>query len=238
MYASTAITAVTVQNTLGVTGVHAIPIEIIRAQIVAVLSDIGADAIKTGMLGSADAVRAVADAIFELAKQIPVVVDPVMVAKGGAALLEDDAVGALRERLLPMAALLTPNVPEAERLTGLTIVSEDDQIKAAKALLQMGAGAVLLKGGHRDGAEVTDVLLTDGGMRVFRAPRVNSTSTHGTGCTLASACAAGLAQGMNLENAVARAHAFVQEAIRTAPGFGAGSGPLNHLHNIAPYRPR
>ena len=156
-----------------------------------------------------------------------------MIAKGGAALLKSEAVDALCEMLVPMTSLLTPNVPEAEWLSGLRIKTDDDQVAAARALLAMGARAVLLKGGHRDGNAVSDVLVTSDDAIWFRAARVNSKHTHGTGCTLASACAAGLAQGMSLKDAVLRAQMFVQEAIKTAPGFGKGSGPLNHLHGIA-----
>lgn len=225
-YAATAVTAITVQNTLGVSAVHPVPLEIIEAQARAVLSDIGADAIKTGMLGDAATVRAVAALIGEAG--VPAVVDPVMIAKGGGALLEPDAVAAVREILTPRAALLTPNAPEAEALTGIAVASLDDQRRAGEALLAAGAGAVLMKGGHVPGERVVDLLLTPEGECAFEAARIETRHTHGTGCTLASACAVGLAQGLTLVDAVARAWAYVQEAIARAPGFGAGHGPLDH----------
>jgi hydroxymethylpyrimidine/phosphomethylpyrimidine kinase len=225
-YAATAITALTVQNTLGVRAVHEVPVEVVLAQARAVLDDIGADIVKTGMLAHADMVDAVADLIA--AYGVPAVVDPVMVAKGGAALLHDSAVAALRERLVPQARLLTPNAPEAEALTGIAVDDEDGQRRAGLALLAMGAGAVLVKGGHVDGPTVIDLLLTPDGETRFESPRIDTRHTHGTGCTLASACAVGLAQGLVIEDAVARARAYVLEAIRRAPGLGQGHGPLDH----------
>ena len=230
-YAATAITAVTVQNTLGVHGVHPIPLEIVRAQAQAVLSDIGADAIKTGMLGSIEMVQAVAD-VLDSASGTPAVVDPVMVAKGGASLLDTAAISAVRTLMVPRASLLTPNAPEAAALTGLTVETEDDARRAGEALLALGAGAVLMKGGHLPGERVIDILMTRDGETTFEAERLETRHTHGTGCTLASACAAGLAQGLPLTEAVARAWAYVQEALRRAPGFGAGHGPLDHAWPI------
>lgn len=224
-FAATAVTSITAQNTLGVQAVHALSPELIEAQIVAVLDDIGADAIKTGMLGEAAAVLRVAEILVARSHRVPLVIDPVMVAKGGQSLLADEALGALRERLLPLATLITPNVPEAEALLGYAITDPAD---AATALLRTGAKAVLLKGGHGDRADVTDVLADADGISRFTMPRIDTRHTHGTGCTLASAVAAGLAQGMSLADAVGRARAYVQEAIRTAPGFGHGQGPLNH----------
>ena len=226
-YAATAITALTVQNTLGVHAVHPIPVDVIVAQARAVLDDIGADTIKTGMLGERPVVEAVARLLSEI-QGIPVVVDPVMVAKGGASLLARDAVEAVRSLLISRADLLTPNASEAEVLTGLTVQTTDDLRRAGEALLALGARAVLMKGGHVAGETVTDVLMTPAGETTFSGPRVETRNTHGTGCTLASACATGLAQGMTLEASVARAWAYVAEAIRTAPDFGAGAGPLNH----------
>ena len=227
-FAMTAVTAVTVQNTTGVYGVHQIPTDVVTAQITRVLDDIGADAIKFGMLGSAEIVMAVAQAL-EPWRGIPQVLDTVMIAKGGASLVNDAGVEAMRSRLVPQATLVTPNAPEAARLTGLRVETPEDLVTAGKALLAMGAGAALMKGGHLAGDVVTDVLLTRTDTFTFEAPRANTRSTHGTGCTLASACAAGLAQGLPLYDAVARAHAFVQDAIRTAPGLGHGAGPLNLL---------
>ena len=230
-YAATAVTAVTVQNTLGVTGVLPVPADMVMAQARAVLDDIGADALKTGMLGDIAMVETVA-AILDSAAGIPAVVDPVMTAKGGAALLATDAMDAVRRLMVPRARLLTPNVPEAEALTGLGIASLDDQRRAGEALLALGARAVLMKGGHLDGERVTDLLLTPEGETRFESARLETRHTHGTGCTLASACAAGLAQGLTLEAAVARAWAYVQEAIARAPGLGQGHGPLDHAWTL------
>ncbi len=225
-YAATAITAITVQNTLGVHGVYPWPLDLTEAQARAVLDDIGADAIKTGMLGATDVVERVA-AILDTS-DAPAVVDPVMIAKGGSPLLPDEAVQAVRSLMIPRAALLTPNAPEAEALTGLTVVDLDGQRRAGAFLLGMGAGAVLMKGGHIPGDTVVDVLVTPSGETLLEGPRVETRHTHGTGCTLASACAAGLAKGLPLEVAVAEAWAYVAEAIRRAPGLGQGHGPLDH----------
>lgn len=226
-YAATAITAITVQNTLGVTGVHPIPLEIVEGQARAVLDDIGADAIKTGMLGDIAMVETVAR-ILDSARGTPAIVDPVMVAKGGSNLLAVSAVEAVRSLMIPRAGLLTPNAPEAEVLTGLPVLTTDDLRRAGEALLKLGAAAVLMKGGHVEGETVIDVLMTPDGETTFEGERIHTRHTHGTGCTLASACAAGLAQGLALPEAVARAWAYVHEAMRQAPGFGAGHGPLDH----------
>lgn len=225
-HAATAITAITVQNTLGVQGVHPLPLALIQAQARAVLDDIGTDAVKTGMLGSAEVVETVADLLD--ATPAPAVVDPVMIAKGGHPLLEDLAVAAVRELMIPRAALLTPNAPEAKALTGLSVADLDGQRRAGEALLKLGAKAVLMKGGHVAGETVIDLLLTPSGETLLEGPRVETRSTHGTGCTLASACAAGIAQGRPIEVAVAEAWAYVAEAIRRAPGLGGGHGPLDH----------
>lgn len=225
-YAATAITAITVQNTLGVHGVHPLPLDLIEAQARAVLDDIGADAIKTGMLGSVEVVECVA-ALLD-SSTAPAVIDPVMIAKGGASLLDDRAIDTVRRLMIPRAALLTPNAPEAEALTGMPVADLDGQRRAGEALLNLGARAVLMKGGHVLGETVVDLLLTPTGETLLEGPRVETTSTHGTGCTLASACAAGLAKGLSLEQAVAEAWAYVAEAIRQAPGLGKGHGPLDH----------
>lgn len=227
-YAATAITAVTVQNTLGVHGVHQVPLDVIEAQIRAVLDDIGADAIKIGMLGDKKTVERVAKTLEPAAAIAPLVVDPVMIAKGGAALLKNDAVAAVKAKLVPLAALVTPNAPEAEKLTGIAVASLDDQVAAGRALVAAGAEAALVKGGHVSGPIVRDVLVSEAGETVFESPRLETTNTHGTGCTLASAIASGLAQGFALAAAVERAIAYVHEAIRRAPGYGAGHGPLDH----------
>ena len=226
-YAATAITAITVQNTLGASGVHEVPPEVVEAQARAVLEDIGADAIKTGMLGSAAVVEVVAR-VLDGAPAAPAVIDPVMLAKGGAQLLAPDAVQAVRALLVPRAALLTPNAPEAEALTGAPVRDLGGQRRAALLLLAAGARAVLIKGGHIPGGEVIDLLLTTAGERLFGGPRIETRHTHGTGCTLASACAVGLAQGLSMPDAVARAVHYTAKAIRSAPGFGAGHGPLDH----------
>jgi hydroxymethylpyrimidine/phosphomethylpyrimidine kinase len=227
-YAMTAVTAITVQDTMGVHGVHPIPLDVIDSQIAVVLADLGADALKTGMLGDKRTVERVAKALAKAAKTIPLVVDPVMVAKGGAALLADDAVEAVKRTLLPLAALVTPNAPEAERLTGLAVRDVDGQIAAGRALIEAGAAAALVKGGHLEGVVVRDALVTRGDARVFESPRIDTTSTHGTGCTLASATATRLAQGVALDAAVEQALDYVREAIRRAPGIGQGHGPLDH----------
>jgi hydroxymethylpyrimidine/phosphomethylpyrimidine kinase len=237
-YAMTALTALTAQNTLGVHAVHAVPLPFLRRQIETALEDIGADVVKTGMLGDTAAVETVIDTLAALAPGLPLVVDPVMVAKGGTPLLAERAVAVMRRALLPMAALLTPNIPEAEVLTGIAIATEADMLLAAEALLGFGPGAVLMKGGHLEGADCVDLLVTPAGVTEYRSARIATRHTHGTGCTLASACAAGLAQGMALGDAVARARAYVQAAIATAPGFGAGHGPLNHAVTFDPARLR
>ncbi|MCA3721394.1 bifunctional hydroxymethylpyrimidine kinase/phosphomethylpyrimidine kinase [Phenylobacterium sp.] len=230
-FAATAVTALTVQNTLGVSGVHPVPAAFVTAQARAVLDDIGADALKTGMLGDLAMVETVA-AILDSAPGVPAVVDPVMTAKGGAALLADEAMDAVRQLMVPRATLLTPNAPEAEALTGIAVETTDDLRRAGEALLALGAGAVLMKGGHLSGDRLTDILITPSGETLFEADRIDTRHTHGTGCTLASACAAGLAQGMSLEAAVARAWAYVQEAIARAPGLGRGHGPLDHAWTL------
>jgi hydroxymethylpyrimidine/phosphomethylpyrimidine kinase len=234
-YAMTAITAVTVQDTMGVHGFHAVPPEVVADQIRVVMRDIGADAIKTGMLVSAAVVHAIGDALAPYGS-VPLVVDTVMIAKGGTALLDDDGVAAMQRRLFPLAALITPNAPEAARLAGIDVRSVDDAVHAGSILKESGARAVLVKGGHLGGDTVTDVLVDETGTRKFESPRIASTSTHGTGCTLASAIATGLAQGMTLEQAVIRARSFVREAIRTGLSLGHGTGPLNHLHALPSYR--
>jgi hydroxymethylpyrimidine/phosphomethylpyrimidine kinase len=231
-FAATAITALTAQNTLGVHGVMAVPPDFIRQQIEVVLSDIGADVIKIGMLGDVATIATVCDALQAVAPNVPVVLDPVMVAKGGHALLAAEAVDILRRRLLPMAAVITPNLPEAEALTGLKIRTEADMRVAAMAIRDMGVAAVLLKGGHLDSDTVTDLLATDLGAEAFAAPRIVTRHTHGTGCTTASAVAASLAQGLSLRNAVVRARVYVRTAIETAPGLGQGHGPLNHAVTV------
>jgi hydroxymethylpyrimidine/phosphomethylpyrimidine kinase len=235
-FAATAITALTAQNTRGVHGVMPVPPAFIRQQIEVVLSDIGADVIKIGMLGDVATIGTVCDAIRDFAPGLPVVLDPVMVAKGGQALLAAEAVAILRGRLLPLSSVITPNLPEAEALTGLTIRTEADMRVAATTILAMGVPAVLLKGGHLESDTIVDLLATGTGMQAFSAPRIATRHTHGTGCTTASAVAAGLAQGLTLRDAVIRARLYVRAAIEAAPGLGQGHGPLNHAVTIDPAR--
>ena len=226
VYAQTAVTAITVQNTRGVRAVQALAPELVRGQIEAALDDIGADAIKIGMLGSGGVAAAVADALEHIS--LPVVLDPVLLSSSGAALLDAAGVEILKRRLLPRATLLTPNLPEVEALIGIDASSEHGIRNAAQAFALLGCDAILFKGGHGDGATVRDVLVKSGTQTLFEAPRQQTHHTHGTGCTLATAIACGLAAGSALAHATARAHDYVQEAIRTAPGLGSGQGPLNH----------
>ncbi len=232
-YSMTAITALTAQDTTGVHGVFAVPPAFVAQQMRVVLDDIGADAIKLGMLADAAVIDAVCE-VLDTVPGIPLVVDPVMVAKGGARLLAAEAVAALRSRLLPRAAILTPNVPEAEALVGRAIASVGDMTRAATELRAAGAASVLVKGGHLDGPTVTDVLADADGVVLFDDSRIETKHTHGTGCTLASAIAAGLAQGMPLRDSIARARSYLRAAILAAPGFGHGHGPLGHDAASAP----
>lgn len=234
-YAATAISALTAQNTQGVFGIHAVPPAFVRQQMELVLDDIGADCVKTGMLASVPVIEAVAASLDSHAKGVKLVVDPVMVAKGGASLLADDATRALIDLLVCRATLITPNLPEAEVLLGRPIDGVAAMEQAACDLLALGCDAVLLKGGHLEGDDLVDVLAQPHGGMTFASRRIATTSTHGTGCTLASAIACGLAQGMELTAAVSRARTYVRRAIETAPGLGHGHGPLNHLHAIGVY---
>ncbi|MDE8348969.1 MAG: bifunctional hydroxymethylpyrimidine kinase/phosphomethylpyrimidine kinase [Acidocella sp.] len=224
-YACTSITAVTAQNTLGVFGVHTLPAAFVRLSMETVLADIGVDAVKLGMLANAEIIAAVAGS---LPKSVPLVLDPVMVATSGAVLLADDAVASVKKLLMPLATIVTPNLPEAAKLTGLTLRNGDDYLAAGHALLAMGAKAALIKGGHGAGDTLTDMLVYEGGMEVFSHKRIDTKNTHGTGCTLASAIATGLAQDLSLVDAVRRAHDYLQAAIQLAPGFGSGHGPVWH----------
>ncbi len=230
-YASTAITALTAQDTHGVHGVHPVPPAFIRQQIALALRDPGAAAVKTGMLGTAAAIAAVADELEGAG--LPLVVDPVMVAKGGASLLDPAALHILRERLLPLATVITPNLPEAEALAGMPVPDLAAMHRALAVLLRLGIPAVLLKGGHGAGGTVTDLLGTASGTVAFTNPRQHTRHTHGTGCTLATAVAVGLAAGLALPAAVERACRYVQAALAAAPGIGGGHGPLGHLVAVA-----
>ena len=234
-YAATAISALTAQNTQGVFGIHPVPPAFVRQQMELVLDDIGADVVKTGMLATVAIIEAVAASLDSHAKGVKLVVDPVMVAKGGASLLADDATRALTDLLVRRAALITPNIPEAEVLLGRPIAGVAAMERAACDLLALGCDAVLLKGGHLEGDDLVDILAQPFGVTIFSSRRIATTSTHGTGCTLASAIACGLAQGMELTAAVGRARTYVRRAIETAPGLGHGHGPLNHLHAIGAY---
>lgn len=229
IYAMTAITAVTAQNTKTVSSVQLMPPTLVAAQIEACLSDIGADAIKIGMLGSAAIVRAVAAALAKPAKTIPIVLDPVMISTSGSKLLKDDAVAALRKHLLPLATLVTPNIPETRALVGLRGTASKHAEAAGHKLMALGAKAALIKGGHTTRATIDDVLVWERGTEVLGFPRIRTRHTHGTGCTYATAIACGLAAGLSLPLAVGRAREYVQAAIETAPGFGKGHGPLNHF---------
>jgi hydroxymethylpyrimidine/phosphomethylpyrimidine kinase len=234
-YAATAITAVTVQNTLGVTAIHPIPVSIVAAQIKAVLGDIGADVIKTGMLASGELIDTVFSLLKREAPDLPLIVDPVMIAKGGASLIDKDAVHAMKARLLPRATLITPNLPEAEVLIGRKIATVEAMRDAMKPLLGLGAKSVLLKGGHLPGGTVVDIYGGLGGTQEWSDTRIDTRHTHGTGCTLASAIATGFAQGLSAVDSIARARAYVRRAMETAPGLGAGHGPLNHAHTVRPF---
>ncbi|MGJ8559839.1 MAG: bifunctional hydroxymethylpyrimidine kinase/phosphomethylpyrimidine kinase [Litorimonas sp.] len=225
-YSMTAITAITAQNTVGVHRVELVSPDMVTAQIAACVEDIGVDVIKIGMLGSDAIIRAVHAAIEPL--DVLVVLDPVMVATSGDRLLDEGAVSLMKELMVPISDLVTPNVPEAEILTGMTITDTDEMSRAGKALLEMGGYAALMKGGHLDMKSIVDVLISDDGASVMTGPRIYSRHTHGTGCTLASAAAAALALGATMEEAVSSARDYVYEAIRTAPKLGQGHGPLNH----------
>ncbi|MBB6229182.1 hydroxymethylpyrimidine/phosphomethylpyrimidine kinase [Polymorphobacter multimanifer] len=223
-YAMTAVTAVTVQNTLGVTGIHMVPADVVAAQMRACIDDIGVDVVKIGMLGDAGLIEAVAEVLRGV--ECPVVLDPVMVATSGDRLLEDDALWALVEHLVPRATVITPNLPELMELTETEIEDAADMLLAAQELLDRGPRAVLAKGGHLPGDRLTDWLVWRGGQRGFSEDRIDGRDTHGTGCTLASGLAVSLAQGLVLEDAVVRARAFVRQGLLQAPGLGRGHGPL------------
>jgi hydroxymethylpyrimidine/phosphomethylpyrimidine kinase len=228
VYGTSAITALTAQNTRAVLGVHTVPPEFVRLQIEAVMQDVGCDAVKTGMLATAGIVSVVADAVQTF--QLPnLVVDPVMVAKGGDRLLQQDAVDAIRTALLPLARVITPNVPEAEVLSGIAIRSIDDMRTAARRLLAYGSRAVLLKGGHLDDVDAVDLLLDGEHELLLRGPRVHGRHTHGTGCTLAAAIAARLARGEPLDEAARAAKQYVAGAMAHGIAVGTGHQPLGHF---------
>jgi hydroxymethylpyrimidine/phosphomethylpyrimidine kinase len=232
-YATTAVTALTAQNTLGVFAVEPVSPEFVDLQIQVVLDDLGTDAVKIGMLHSRATIEIVARRLRSWGRPVPVVLDPVVVSSSGTPLLDREGCMALAQKLVPLATLLTPNAVEAALLTGVEVRTVDDMQHAAERLLLMGAEAVLVKGGHIPGDVVVDLLRTaDGVERRFEGPRVTTRPTHGTGCTLASAIAVGLAEGMTLEGAVQKAREYVVEAIRNAPSYGEGLAPLNHAHSV------
>jgi hydroxymethylpyrimidine/phosphomethylpyrimidine kinase len=229
-YAMTAVTAVTAQDTLGVHAVELMPPALVAAQIRACLEDIGADAIKVGMLGSGEIAGAVAEALDRYAANIPIVLDPILGSTSGTSFLDETGIQILREQLIPLATLVTPNLPEWGRLVASTRSGKETFATNADWLDALGAKALLIKGGHEEGDEVLDMLVTPDTMQILTMPRLDTPHTHGTGCTLSTAIAFWLACGLPLPAAVSHAREFVQSAIETAPGFGKGHGPLNHMH--------
>ena len=234
-FAASAITAVTVQNTIGVQAVHPVPLDILEGQIDSVLSDIGADAIKIGMLHSAEVVNLVADLLEKYGIR-NIVLDPVMVSTSGHRLIEEDAVEVIKSRLMPLSRVSTPNIPEAEILTGCRISSEDDFDEIARKLSDNGKISVLLKAGHLEGESLVDYFYNaeDGSMTRLPSKRVNTVNTHGTGCTLSSAFAASLAKGEELTTAARSAKAYIEQAIISGADYeiGGGHGPVNHFWNL------
>ena len=227
-FAATAITAVTAQNTVGVYGVVPIEASFVRRQIEVVLKDIGADCIKTGMLRAHDVIETLVEAVELWAPGVPIVVDPIMVSSSGTRLLDRKAVDALKRDLLVRAHVVTPNLQEAQQLTGMEVRDIDDMRRVADMLLTLGAKNVVVKGGHLDGDIIRDFVADEHGGYVIESPRVDTRHTHGTGCTLASAIATGLAQGLAVRPAVARARRYLMRALAAAPGYGSGQGPLDH----------
>jgi len=236
VYGATIVTAITAQNTLGVSAVHLIPADIIAAQIDAVFSDLSVAAVKTGMLGSEEGIAATASGLEKWARTIPVVVDPVMVSTTGSRLLEGGAEKALVERLIPLASLITPNLQEAAALLDLPVAKNENEVRdQAERLLALGPSAVLVKGGHGFGPAATDVFFDGTTFRSYSAPRIATANTHGTGCTLASAIAAFLVKGLPIEAAIAEAKAYLHGALEHANelDIGAGSGPVSHFYRMS-----
>jgi hydroxymethylpyrimidine/phosphomethylpyrimidine kinase len=228
VYGVSVITAITAQNTVGVRAVQEIDPDVIAAQLDAVAEDFSIAALKTGMLSSAAIIQTVAAGLKRHALH-PLVVDPVMIAKSGDRLLREDAIETLRQTLLPLAQVVTPNIPEAEVLTGLTIRTHGDRVAAGRAMMKLGAHAVVIKGGHSDDDPIVDLLVDRDGVHEFRAARIATGSTHGTGCTFSSAIVAGLGLGKDLATAVGEAREYLSSALAQAPGLGHGHGPLNHF---------
>ena len=231
-YASSVITAVTAQNTLGVKDFIDIPIKIIEKQLMAVLNDIETDAIKIGMLSNEKTILKISNKLRYLSKDIPIVLDPVMVAKGGHKLLAKGAEKVLINKLMPICTIITPNIPEAEVITQIKINNIEEMKKAGEKILKMGIKNVLMKGGHLNNKKLTDLLLTKNNIIHINSQKIYTKNTHGTGCTLSSAIACGLGQKMTLTESVLRAHKYVYKAIKKAPKIGKGNGPLNHLIKI------
>ena len=236
VYGAAVITALTAQNTLGVSGVHVPPPAFVRQQIDAVCDDLDVAAVKTGMLVDAPIIEAVVAGLQRALsrRRFPIVVDPVLISKSGHQLLADDAIETLRTRLLPLATIVTPNLPEASRLVGFDVVDDDSAVRAGRFLIAAGAKAALIKGGHGTSTTVTDLLVTADAVVPITTMRIDTPHTHGTGCTLSAAIACGLAKGRSLEDAVRDAVAYVHTAILFAPGLGHGHGPLHHLHPFDP----
>jgi len=234
-YGTSVITAITAQNTMGVSAIHPVPAEIVDKQINAVLSDIGTDSIKIGMLHSAEIIKTVANALIKF-KIKKIVLDPVMVATSGDKLIEDNTANALTEYLFPLAAIITPNIPEAEILTGMKIQTRDDMIHSALKLLNFGCTSVLIKGGHLTGDVLYDIYIHKGkkdDISIFKNKKIHTNNVHGTGCTLSSAIAAYIAHGEETEIAVEKAIGYLQEAITHGKNYrtGKGNGPVNHFFN-------
>ena len=236
VYGAAVITALTAQNTLGVSGVHVPPPAFVRQQIDAVCDDLDVAAVKTGMLVDAPIIEAVVAGLQRALsrRRFPIVVDPVLISKSGHQLLADDAIETLRTRLLPLATIVTPNLPEASRLVGFDVIDDDSAVRAGRFLIAAGAKAALIKGGHGTSTTVTDLLVTADAVVPITTMRIDTPHTHGTGCTLSAAIACGLAKGRSLEDAVRDAVAYVHKAILFAPGLGHGHGPLHHLHPFDP----
>jgi len=228
VYGMSAITAITAQNTLGVQGIFPLSVEAVMEQIKSVATDLNPNAVKTGMLFNGELIEAIAFAIRK-EKWAKVVVDPVMIAKGGSSLLQEEAVETLKKKLIPLAFCMTPNIPEAERLVGYEILSLEDRKRAANSIFQLGAKNVVIKGGHDQGNEVTDLLFDGDAYHLYSSPRINTKHTHGTGCTFAAAITAELAKGRSIHESVETAKFFIQAAIEDSLGIGSGHGPTNHL---------
>ena len=235
-YGMTAITALTVQNTRGVSNILDIPVSVVKEQIDACLSDINVDTIKVGMMHNSKLISAVYESLNKHYiinnNKIKIVLDPVMVAKGGHKLLQDDAINSLKNFIVKCNPIITPNIPEAEILTGIKINSLRDMKNAGKQLLVMGASEVILKGGHMETSLITDMLISSQDISCIDAKKIDTKHTHGTGCTMSSALAAYLAQKLQIKIAFQKAHEYVQKAIISAPRLGEGNGPINHCHGI------